>query len=132
MKPKVGDFFVYVFIVIIVSLSFLGLRIMAKAHNRLAVVVEVHGKVVESLDLFKEELEESPRDIRVDTDHDGYNIVRIQGGQVQIVEANCPDRLCVNSPPIKTPGQSIVCIPHRLIVRINGIREEDAVDDTAS
>ena len=34
--------------------------------------------------------------------------------------ANCPDRVCVRSGYITKAGQSIVCVPNRLIISITG------------
>ena len=50
----------------------------------------------------------------------GYNVLVIQGGQAWLSEANCPNLLCVRSGKIRYAGQSVVCLPHRLAVRIAG------------
>ncbi|HZJ57580.1 MAG TPA: NusG domain II-containing protein [Clostridia bacterium] len=133
MRPKIGDIFVYIFIIVLVGLSFLGLKTMGNRGDRKMVQIELDGEIIESVEMSETEPEGTTREIRIDTGDGGYNIVRISAGDVGITDANCPDRLCVISPRINTPGQSIVCIPHRLIVRIIGREPEDgAVDDTAS
>lgn len=50
----------------------------------------------------------------------GYNILVIEGGEVWLSEADCPNLLCVKTGKIRYAGQSIVCLPHRLAVRIVG------------
>lgn len=50
-----------------------------------------------------------------DTD---YNILQISGGAASIVEANCGDHTCVRTGPVRKSGETIVCLPHRLVVRI--------------
>ncbi len=50
----------------------------------------------------------------------GYNILVIEGGEVWLSEADCPNHLCVKTGKIRYAGQSIVCLPHRLAVRIMG------------
>lgn len=32
--------------------------------------------------------------------------------------ANCPDKVCVHTGFINKPGQSIVCLPHKINVKI--------------
>lgn len=51
---------------------------------------------------------------------DGYNILVIRGGEAWLSEADCPNRLCVKTGKIRYAGQSIVCLPHKLTVRIAG------------
>lgn len=49
-----------------------------------------------------------------------YNVLRIANGAAAVIEANCGDRTCVHMGDISREGESIVCLPHRLIVRIEG------------
>ena len=50
----------------------------------------------------------------------GYNLLVIENGEVWLREADCPTQLCVKTGKIRYAGQSIVCLPHRLAVRIVG------------
>jgi len=57
------------------------------------------------------------------------NIIVIKDGQAYMAEADCPDKLCVNSKPISSRGQSIVCLPNRVVLKIIGAEEPDDVPD---
>ena len=57
----------------------------------------------------------------------GSNILVIAGGQAWLSEANCPDLLCVRQGKIRYTGQSIICLPNRLTVTVEG-GESDGVD----
>ena len=57
----------------------------------------------------------------------GSNILVIDGGQAWLSEANCPDLLCVHQGKIRYTGQSIICLPNRLTVTVEG-GEDDGVD----
>ena len=57
----------------------------------------------------------------------GSNILVISEGQAWLSEANCPDLLCVKQGRIHYTGQSIVCLPNRLTVTVEG-GESDGVD----
>lgn len=46
------------------------------------------------------------------------NRLVIQNGRAFMEWADCPDQICVAHAPIDAAGQSIVCLPHRVIVRI--------------
>lgn len=56
---------------------------------------------------------------------EGYNVLVIRGGEADVTDADCPDRTCVHSRPIGKVGQTIVCLPHKLTVKIVGDGESD-------
>lgn len=55
------------------------------------------------------------------------NTLVIQNGTAQVVEASCPDQVCVRQGAVHYSGESIVCLPHKLIVSIEG-GSENGVD----
>jgi len=57
----------------------------------------------------------------------GHNIVVIDGYQVYIKEADCPDQLCVRRGAIEKTGTMLVCLPNKVTVEIIGKRD-DGVD----
>ncbi len=50
----------------------------------------------------------------------GFNIVQIQDGYVTVHEADCRDQICVEHKKIHLTGESIVCLPHKLVIEIVG------------
>ena len=54
----------------------------------------------------------------------GYNFVHVEYGQVWITEADCRDQICVEHKRISRVGETIVCLPHKLVVEIIGEGEE--------
>ena len=48
----------------------------------------------------------------------GTNVLCIEDGAAWLTEADCPDRICVNTGKIKYVGQSIICLPHKVVVEI--------------
>ena len=59
-----------------------------------------------------------------------YNLLQIKDGEVEMIEASCPDQICVRHSNIKYTGESIVCLPHKLVVEI--INGEEAELDGAT
>lgn len=49
-----------------------------------------------------------------------FNIVRISGGKVTVSAASCRNQVCVKHSGISKTGESIVCLPNRLVVTIEG------------
>ena len=60
----------------------------------------------------------------------GTNTCRIRDGQAKMIEATCPDHLCIHQSPIDEHGGMIICLPNEVI--IEGIPSADAAagDDT--
>lgn len=59
----------------------------------------------------------------------GTNILRIRNGKAKMIEADCPDQLCVNQKAISADNESIICLPNKVIVEIESKKssELDAV-----
>lgn len=58
---------------------------------------------------------------------DDYNKVCIHDGIVYMESANCPDGYCVDQKEINREDQTIVCLPHRLVVEIETDSENEAI-----
>lgn len=48
----------------------------------------------------------------------GKNTVYIHDNGVEMLHANCPDKVCVRTGFVKKTGESIVCLPHRVNIKI--------------
>ncbi len=49
---------------------------------------------------------------------DSGNVIVLQSGEVYMESADCPDGLCIMQGKISKPGESIICLPHKLVVRL--------------
>ena len=64
--------------------------------------------------------------------YDYYNVVVISGGTVSVTEASCKNQVCVKHGAISRPGESIVCLPNRMVVRIENSLEEGGGYDSVT
>ena len=46
------------------------------------------------------------------------SFIEIKDGEVSVKEADCPDKICVNHKKISNVGESIICLPHKLVIEI--------------
>lgn len=76
------------------------------------VVITVDSKVYKTLSLEKDQ------ELRVECGENHYNIVKIQDGKASVSEADCKNQVCVKSAQISNEGESIACLPHKVIVKI--------------
>jgi len=48
------------------------------------------------------------------------NLLVIKDGYADVTEASCPDKICVKSRKINKTGESIICLPNKVVVKITG------------
>lgn len=54
------------------------------------------------------------------TDIGTGNVLVISGGYAFMESADCKNQTCVRHRPVSKAGETIICLPHRVIVRIVG------------
>lgn len=60
----------------------------------------------------------------------GYNRLVIADGYAHVEEASCPDGICSSHRPICHDGESIICLPNKVVVEIH--RQEQNQPDIIS
>lgn len=50
----------------------------------------------------------------------GRNVIEIRGGEARVVEADCPDKICITMGAIRRPGAWVACLPNRVFLRVLG------------
>ena len=84
------------------------------------VVITVDGAVYGTYALF-----ENRRIPIADADGHVGNTAVIEDRSVYMETADCPDRLCVRQGSIDRTMESIVCLPHRVVITISGAEEAE-------
>ncbi len=59
------------------------------------------------------------------------NRLVIENGKAYISYATCPDGICANHRPISRTGESIICLPHKVVVKTNSNIENITPDVVA-
>lgn len=80
-----------------------------------SVEVLVDGNVIKTLSL-KEDCEYKIGE------GEKLNILAIKNGEAYIKDASCPDLICKNHRAIKRVGETIVCLPNKVAVRVVSIK----------
>ena len=83
-------------------------------------VISVDGQVYGTYPLSQN------RQIDVNTEY-GFNQVIIENGSVRVEESDCLNHECEAFGHISTPRQTIICLPHRLIITVTGQSDVDVV-----
>ena len=53
-------------------------------------------------------------------DDGSLNVICVENGAVFMQEANCRDGLCIRQGKMKNGAKTIVCLPHKLVVKMDG------------
>ena len=97
-------------------LGLLGWWALSSLGGGAVAVITLDGVEYDRIDLSK--VTES-YDIEIDTQY-GHNTVHVEPGRISVTEADCPDGICVAQGAIDKGGVPIVCMPHHLVVKIEG------------
>lgn len=84
-----------------------------------SVTVTVDGRLYGTYPLSQD------RTVDIYTGADGTQLNRlvIRGGQAFVDTATCPDGICAAHKPISRDGESIVCLPHKVVITAHGVDE---------
>ena len=105
-------------VLIVLLLALVGLTVYFAVAPKTGAYAEVYvdGALYDTLPLNQ--------DATLDLEH--LKIV-VSGGAVRVQDADCPDKICEKSGAISKAGQTIVCLPNRVVVKIAGKSEVEAI-----
>ena len=125
---KKNDIILIVSILIIAAALYLIITNLH--HDGTYVVVRIDGHDTAEYPLDK--------DITIRLPHEDnksdYNVLQIKDHHASIIEADCPDKICVRHRSISKNDESIICLPHKLSIHIkdsadiNGSQNDSGVD----
>ncbi len=49
---------------------------------------------------------------------EAVNLLIIEGGRARVATASCPDGICAAHKPISRDGESIICLPNRVVITV--------------
>lgn len=107
-----------IIVVILILLSFAPVLVFSL--NRASsptqeAVLSVDGKEIKTFDLSDNSQAYTYR--YEDKDGD-YNLIEVKGNRIRIKEADCGDQICVRRGWIDQSGETIVCLPHKLLIEV--------------
>lgn len=105
--------------VLVVAMLFGSIMMLTRSEGGTAVIIKDGNEIQRlSLDRDTEYVVGEGKDL---------NKVVIRDGKAYVSEAGCPDKICVKTGAVCYEGETIVCLPNKLVVRIEG-GETSSVD----
>ncbi|MGE5311813.1 MAG: NusG domain II-containing protein [Nitrospirota bacterium] len=62
----------------------------------------------------------------------GAMVVEVKDGRVRVKDSDCPRRICLHTGWIQHPGETIVCVPNKIVIEIEASGSAPSVDAVAS
>ena len=120
---KKNDVILIALLLVVALLTASGMRIrqMNNTKDTANVVVTIDGEVYGTYPLSEDRTE------RIELPDGSYNILIISDGYADVSEASCPDQICVKHNHIRYSKESIVCLPNKVVVTVEG-GEENEID----
>ena len=116
LKPNAADLLIVAAVLLLAVAAFFRFFPGGAQDGAAVAVITVDGAAVERLPL------DQPAERSYSAN--GYTLrVVVENSTVRVAQANCPSQDCVHTGAISRAGQSIVCLPARLTVTIEGVPE---------
>ncbi len=115
MKFKKKDLILVVGVVVIALLAGAA-HFLLQGSGKEQVVVKIDGVVDATYDLNEEQ------EIII---NNGSNVLMIKDGKADMIEADCPDKLCVDQRVISKNNESIICLPNKVVVEVLSPEESE-------
>ena len=106
---KKADLLIILFALVIGIAGLIWYRLGSKPGLKVEVVLD--GKVVETFNLNQNIV------YQVKTEK-GNNTIVIEDGKVYVSESDCPDGICKSYKPADKTNQTIICLPHKLVIQV--------------
>lgn len=126
MKLKKGDLIIVVILAVAV-ISWFGINKLGESKDERQVVIETNGNFYKAVQL---EAGMKQQEIHIDFENGKYIDIIVDQNGAYVKDVICPDKVCQKTGQVSRVGQSIVCLPNKVVVFIEG-KTESEVDDVS-
>lgn len=113
-----------IIVLCVIFFSLLGILLVSRASGGDVACIYSNGELVRTIDLKAE----NEITFTVSSANGGYNVISVKNGSISVTDADCPDRICVHTGAVSDGVQPIVCMPNKLVIRIEARRTEYSHD----
>ncbi len=124
MEKKIGKKEILLLVVLFAALLLIwaGYRWLRDPETGGRIRVTVSGETVGEYDLGTD------REIPIESGGRITNTLVIADGKADMISADCPDQICVNTKPVSALSETIVCLPNQIVVEVISSEEEAEFD----
>ena len=111
--------------ILVIALALFLIMYLTRSEAGNQIRITVDGTVYGTYSLAKDQVIEVK-------ENDFYKRIRILDGEAYMEEANCPDGYCEEQGKISGRTQTIICLPHKLVVEVldeDGLENDGTSED---
>lgn len=124
MNKKTLICIVLVLVLAIASITAVGI-IRANGVDHPIAEITQQGQIIKTIDLTQVT---DAYEFNIKNPGGGYNTVRVEPGKIAIIDASCPDHVCVNTGFISDSLVPITCLPNEIIIKIKASKSDSGLD----
>ena len=110
---------------LLILVSSLMVLFFARSAGGTGAVITQDGVEIQRIDLGEVRDEYT---FSIEAPTGGYNTILVERGAISVVDASCPDHVCINTGSISNSLRPIVCLPNRLMIEIENAADPSGVD----
>lgn len=117
---KVKNLLIITCILIFLASLIGSLCLIFKPHSQTIQIIQ-NGEVLYTIDL------EKSGNKTIEIKYQGSkNIIQIDNHKISVIDADCPDKICVKMGELKSSSAPIVCLPNKLVIKFAETYDIDA------
>jgi hypothetical protein len=122
-KKKIRNDIILAAVILVIAAAGLLFVKFTKTQGN-TVVVKINGVETETHSLS----ENGEYEIKTGKNNENISVLVIKDGKAYVSVADCPDGICKNFKPISYVGETITCLPHKVVIEITGDNTEISLD----
>ena len=121
---------VIIFVLILITSTVAALAMNNNAKNQDEKIARIYRdkKLIYTIDLNS--VKETYR-LTIDGKDKSENIVEVRNGSIGIINASCPDHICIDTGFIDNSSVPVVCLPNKIIIEISD-NTDNSIDAVAN
>lgn len=120
---KQNKFWIIIFAVIFIISAIGSLAIFKFQGKGNIACIYQDGELIKQINL---DTVTTPYQFTVNYGNSGYNTVSVENGRISVIDASCPDHVCINTGWISDGAIPIVCLPNKLTIQMD--TETNSID----
>jgi hypothetical protein len=123
---KKGDLFIIVILAVSI-ISWFGINKLGEMKDDRQIVIETNGNVYKVISM-EEGMKQ--QEIHIELGDGKYIDIVVDENGAYVKDVVCPDKVCQKTGLVSKVGQSIVCLPNKVVIYVDGETESE-VDDVS-
>lgn len=114
----------FIIIGLIIAVMLFCFTFFSNRQNGILAEIYLNGKLIKSLSL------DTDANFDLNSDNPEYPLMgfSVENGSIFVSSADCHDKICMNTGKINGGYQTIVCLPNRIVVKINDNNTNSNID----